>query len=939
MKFLQKMVYGLAALAMMAATPNDSNREAAPMAAAQVTCKGVVWTDGELLGYDNGKAVYTYLLENRIYIRREPDGIMENTAIILHLTNSKISNTSEWHDVLDNCVNAKDPSTINNGYLQPKVGDAIPCNGKLITDKLFLGTYIGGDRVKTFQYARIIDDKLRINFQREGTDATYNSLSMGLIQQTIAGENGSTMAFNISGDEVRSCFWDRLPITATPVNTCASGPTLQTVSNVTATSLQFSFTGSNIPNVKWRIKSGSTQVASGTTAQLSGATSANITYASLGSGTYTLEIEGGDCSSAVSSKTFTVALSACNGGPTITAIKNIGSTSLTVDFNGTNIPNLSWAIKSGSTTLASGKTGNLTSNSANITYSNIVNGTYTLEIQGGDCSSSVSSQSFNIAAACARGPILQEVSSITPQGLSFLFDGEGIYGIGWKIKQGSTTLRESTVTPTSNRPAITFTTLPTGIYTLEIQGSSCVSTVSSMSFTVGTPANACASGPTLQSISNITQTSLQFTFAGTSIPNVKWWIKSGSTELRSGTTGQLSGATTVNISFTSLSIASYTLEIEGGDCSSSVSSQTFNVPMPACNGGPTISSITNISSTGLTVNFAGTNIPNLSWAIKSGSTTLASGKTGTLTGNAATLSYSNIVNGTYTLEIQGGDCSSSVSSQNFTILANCDRGPVLQDVSSITEQSLNFLFDGNGVYGIGWKIKQGSTMLRESTVAPQSNRPSISFNTIPAGTYTLEIQGSTCVSAVSARSFSVGTPLPIYIANFEAKAVKAGIDLSWKVVSEKNGDGFEILRLNNDLKKSDVIGKVPLTEQRVGDYHFLDENPVSGNNYYQLKQIDNDGTYIMSKIISAKFEQIYQAFAAPNPASDYIDIQFDSRASGTSGVEIYNMAGIKLSSTQIKVQEGKNVHRINTGKLSSGGYFVKVLAADQGTNLRFVKVD
>lgn len=456
---------------------------------------------------------------------------------------------------------------------------------------------------------------------------------------------------------------------------------------------------------------------------------------------------------------------------------------------------------------------------------------------------------------------------------------------------------------------------------------------------------ACTSGPSIQSISSITKTGLQFGFTGISIPNVKWRIKLNGAEQRSGVTGALSGATTVDISFSSLNAGNYILEVEGGDCTSSVSSRAFTITEPVvvvspCNGGPAISGISNITPTSLNVSFIGTGIPNLSWKIKLGINELASGKTANLNSNMAVLSFNNLVNGTYTLEIQGGDCTSGVSTQDFTVNANCERGPILQQVGSPTAQNLNFLFDGSGIYGIKWRIMQGNTMVRENSVSPQSNRPGISYETLANGAYTLAIEGGTCNSAVSTLDFRIGNdPLPIYISSFQAATVKSGIDLSWEVVSEKNGEGFEILRLNSDLNKSKVIGKLPLTEQRMGKYHFLDESPAAGTNYYQLKQIDMDGTFTLSKIIGAKFDQIFEAIVAPNPANDYVNIQFTSRTSGVASVELYNIAGIKLSTLKVNMTEGENTHRLNVGKLSDGHYFVKVLHADQSSNLRFVKIN
>lgn len=675
MKLLQKLFYVCAFFALVAATPYDS-LQSNRVAAVQVDCGGRRWTDGELLGKDGPNRVWTLIIENRIYIRKENSGnyAHDNTAVLFFLDTGLFPNNDTGKAVVDHCVNSADPSTYTNGYLKPQVGNVIPCNNKNISDKLLLGTYIGGDGVRSYQYARIINGRLKVNLQRDGFNiGNYESLSMNLIYQTIAKENKSFMNFDLNADEVKSCFWPNEPLLATPV---------------------------------------------------------------------------------------------------------------------------------------------------------------------------------------------------------------------------------------IDKPT-------------------------------------CSSGPTLQTVSNVTPTSLRFTFAGTNIPNVTWRIKSGSTLARSGTTGALSNATTVDLSFATLDMGSYTLEIEGGDCSSTFTSQSFNVSTPVCASGPTISSVTNINSTGLNVNFAGTGVTSLNWAIKNSvGAPLASGKTGTLTSNTAALTYSNIVNGTYTLEIQGGNCTSTVSSQSFPININCNRGPVVTEVPSVSNTSLTFKFDGDGVYVINWKIMQGNTLITQSSVSPQSATPTINYTNLQNGNYQLQIQGGSCNSTVSSKAFALGVPLPIEVSNFEATPVAKGIDLSWKVLSEKNGEGFEIIRFNDSkLNASQTIGKLALTEQKIGDYHFLDENPEAGINYYQLKQIDYDGTFQKSRIISANFDLLSEAFISPNPAVDFVNVQFTSKTSGNSGIELYNMAGIKLSTSTVNVTPGQNSYRINVGKLGQGYYFVKVLHGDQTEPLRFVKVN
>lgn len=460
--------------------------------------------------------------------------------------------------------------------------------------------------------------------------------------------------------------------------------------------------------------------------------------------------------------------------------------------------------------------------------------------------------------------------------------------------------------------------------------------------------NNCPAGPTITNITSITQTSLNLSFSAVGVSSLKWRITSNGNQVRNGTTNDLGGSSNVNISFTGLNPGGYTLEIEGNNCTSTVNSRAFTVPepivvIPDCQNGPSVTGITSVTPTSATINFSGTNLHVFSWRILKGTNAVATGKTGTLTSNSANLTFNYLQNDTYTFELKAEDCKApSVVTSNFTVAGGdgrtpCTRGPVLQAIVNSSETGLSFLFDGENVFAIDWKIKQNGNVIRQNRVAPQSNTPSINYNTLANGAYTLEIEGGSCKSSPSVRDFGVNVQLPIYVANFEGKGVEKGVELSWTVVAEEDGKEFEILRYDDRMQNEEMLGKVSLTDQRVGKYTFLDESPLLGVNYYQLKQIDIDGTFTKSKIIAVNPGVISGTVIAPNPAQDFVNVQFSSRKSGTSDVTIYNLAGQPVGNATLRISEGKNNHRVNVKKLSGGHYFLKINHAGEATKLRFIK--
>ncbi len=87
-------------------------------------------------------------------------------------------------------------------------------------------------------------------------------------------------------------------------------------------------------------------------------------------------------------------------------------------------------------------------------------------------------------------------------------------------------------------------------------------------------------------------------------------------------------------------------------------------------------------------------------------------------------------------------------------------------------------------------------------------------------------------------------PLPIELLHFTASSNDSEVLLSWATASEINNDFFTLER-SADMRSVEIIGHV----QGAGNsnqtltYQFTDPHPLTGINYYRLKQTDFDGSY------------------------------------------------------------------------------------------------
>jgi len=457
-----------------------------------------------------------------------------------------------------------------------------------------------------------------------------------------------------------------------------------------------------------------------------------------------------------------------------------------------------------------------------------------------------------------------------------------------------------------------------------------------------TPGN-CDRGPAIVNTSNVTPTGLTFQFDGNGVNNIKWEIKSGnSTTVASGTTPQLTSPV-VNINYGStLPAGQYTLEIQGGSCNSAVSSQQITIAQPNCNTTPIVGTISNISPTGLTFAYTGAGITSLEWEIRKGAAVVARGTTGTLSTNSASIVFATLSADNYTLAIKGAACSSGYNTRNFTVpltdsRPTCELGPELREVYDVTPNALKFNFYGNNVFQIDWKIKQNGNVVQQNRLSPTSDRPTINFDLLQDGQYTLEIEGGSCKSTPTTMAFALNAPLYITISEFKAEQSQAGVDLLWKVVEEKNGDRFDVIRYDAQMSNPATLGTVYLRDNSLGNYSFLDQNPSTGVNYYQLKMIDKDDTFSESKILAVQYNHLFEAMVAPNPAADVVNVSFVSKLSGVATAHIYNLAGQKVNEFPVDLKEGNNRQEVRVSGLPEGHYFIKIISGAQQMNLRFIK--
>lgn len=143
--------------------------------------------------------------------------------------------------------------------------------------------------------------------------------------------------------------------------------------------------------------------------------------------------------------------------------------------------------------------------------------------------------------------------------------------------------------------------------------------------------------------------------------------------------------------------------------------------------------------------------------------------------------------------------------------------------------------------------------------------------------------------------------------------------LSFTTATETNNDYFQIERSTDSRswKKLGTIAGAGTTQQEQ-QYRFLDEAPLPGLNYYRVKQVDFDGSFSYSAIVSARWEGKVQVHLFPNPADDLLQISGLPATDEPITIEIIDMAG------RVILQQTWNQSAIDVAQLADGVYSLRI---------------
>lgn len=168
--------------------------------------------------------------------------------------------------------------------------------------------------------------------------------------------------------------------------------------------------------------------------------------------------------------------------------------------------------------------------------------------------------------------------------------------------------------------------------------------------------------------------------------------------------------------------------------------------------------------------------------------------------------------------------------------------------------------------------------------------------------------------------------LPVELVRFTALFQKGQVELRWQTATELHNAGFDIER-SGDGRSWQTLDFIPgkNTTQIETHYTYADERPLPGLNYYRLRQIDLDGQFEYSGIVSVDVGGADNGIRLyPNPASGSVTLAFETAYFGAAVFYLYNAIGQPLKTEHLSLEPGAFRTGIELDGLPAGVYLVEV---------------
>lgn len=183
--------------------------------------------------------------------------------------------------------------------------------------------------------------------------------------------------------------------------------------------------------------------------------------------------------------------------------------------------------------------------------------------------------------------------------------------------------------------------------------------------------------------------------------------------------------------------------------------------------------------------------------------------------------------------------------------------------------------------------------------------------------------------------------LPVLLTAFAARLRAKKIAIEWTTSMETNSDHFGVQR------SSDGIDFLPMASIKASrnsntptNYNVLDDNPLSGTNYYKLIQVDIDGKAVNHgvRVVNFNSSALASVTIYPNPVNDGSGIFLNDYKGKQIAVKLLDNSGKVVLKKEIKTYGTQRFYKLFSNVKPKPGNYIIHLEGEGGLkeNLKVV---
>jgi hypothetical protein len=395
----------------------------------------------------------------------------------------------------------------------------------------------------------------------------------------------------------------------------------------------------------------------------------------------------------------------------------------------------------------------------------------------------------------------------------------------------------------------------------------------------------------------------------------------------SGTYQDIPGANLMNIQpiINQTGTISYRVRVSSGSgCVPSLTSDPIAVTVSG------VSSITpaqSCSSAALTLSATATS-GTLSW--------YASETTTTVAGTGTTFT-TPVLNATTTYYVAASGCPDAL---RVPVRASIHPQAVGGTVSGSNtvyfgNNSTTLTLTGSTGTIVKWQSSTDNFSANINDIANSTNQLQVS-NITKSTDYRVLLQSGSCSNAFSSPARLIVAAVVLPVRKGSLTAVKEGnaVKVSWKAYNQVSTARFEIERASDGVVFGKVFTVAP-TAAGESAYEWKDRTPLSGYNYYRVKEVLEDGTSSYTNIIKVKIEEGKSSLIIyPNPVADrIINVELKNQQVGPYRIRVVNGAGQTVLEEKGMSNSTNSIRTLRLPQSASAGIYRLVVEDSRGASM------